>query len=161
MNIDEIKITTRERERVDEILCLYLGYHEAAESLHELAQRSASPLGLLVDYKGQIPQGSGFHYDTIGPKADNAQRMDYRLHQKKQAEYMVQQLPRAIRPFVTAWPRCKNRLNEETGERYTLEEVIKALGVSEPTYKRKVSLGKKYLIHFDMKLNSHLYKVAQ
>lgn len=154
----EVNLTPQESERVDDIICLYLGFHEAAETEHEIALRGKTTLGTMVDFKGEIPSSSGHYFDTICPRAAEIEKHQHNHRLKKQADYMVSQVPAKFRPFLTVWPRARRTQNKETGKFYTVKDMYELFGMKRTKYNQTTSKAKKILIAIDQQLNPHLYE---
>lgn len=144
------EFTRAERERVEQIVSMWIEYVDSVELIERIAQEGPG----MLEMRNSV--SSGYKPDVMAKKMEEL-RQHYLSDDLVQAKEMIYSLPVYEREYVTAWPQLKRTRNPRTGENFTLKEVRLYFGCCEKTYKTRVTAAKRKLIDIDKKFNPRLY----
>lgn len=84
----------------DHYIRVFCGYFDTQQVNNELAMMAPHLNGLLMDFEGEIPGGSGFMFDTVSPRVS---RMKFVHKDYPTAERLIYQLPEPLRLAAVVW----------------------------------------------------------
>lgn len=113
-------------DKAERIVYLWLEFADKNDKLDGIAGTSPSMMGAVSDFKGDIPRGSNFKPETVAARAE-IQRTIPITQEERIARDAVMSLSVRSRLIVSIWPQLKKKENPDTGNLYTLKDVVKLL----------------------------------
>ena len=125
---------TDNTERVDKIVELYISKANKEQHISEAAMQGKTVSQMLVDYKGDLPGGSGYCHELVSGVVDKLRRI-YISTAERDAEDIIDKLEVENQYYILATGFYKKRENE-LGERYTRTLIAEQIfNISDNEYK--------------------------
>ena len=106
---------TENTERVDQIVELYISKANKEQHISQAASEGITVAQMLVDYKGDLPGGSGYCHELVSGVVDKLRRI-YITASERDAESIIDKLELTDQWYVLATGFYKNRITEEEGK---------------------------------------------
>lgn len=113
---------------------VYCDCLEAELHNRDIALESYHMLGKMSDFRGDLPSSSGFHFDTISPRADRFKEVDAEF---EKAKNLLNKLPLRQKWVVVACELLLGKPDENYKALSSIEAVASHLGEKPAAFKEE------------------------
>jgi len=129
-----LKVKSENTERVEQIVELYISKANKEQHISQAASEGQTVAQMLVDYKGDLPGGSGYCHELVSGVVDRLRRI-YITAAERDAENIIDTLEVTDQWYILATGFYKKRVNN-MGKRYTRALIAEEIfNITENEYK--------------------------
>lgn len=135
-------------ERVKELVNLYLSKANKEKHICEAASEGITVAQMLVDFKGDLPGGSGYKHELVSKNVDRL-RQYYITHDERYAVTIIEALDSEDQMYVLAREFYRKRVDAQE-RKYTRALIANQIfGIGDEEYKYKLKVCRNIIIKLD------------